>query len=321
MARFTSGCALKNQLLLSLLILICFSMGNHVTATESKSPYLYILGVTQDAGYPQIGCYEEHCMPGWENKALRRNATSLALIDPQARKKYLFEATPNLPEQLYQLEVEAPSNQYPLSGIFLTHAHIGHYTGLMYLGHEAMGSSKMPVYAMPRMLEFLETNGPWNQLLSYKNIILMPLQNEKTQSLGGLKVTPFLVPHRDEYSETVGYRITGPNKSALFIPDINKWSEWKTNLADIIQTVDYALIDATFYADGELPGRDMSKIPHPFVVETMQALKNLPLEQRNKIWFIHMNHSNPLLNPNSKESEFVGESGFHIASEFTRLTL
>ncbi|HWS41048.1 MAG TPA: MBL fold metallo-hydrolase [Arenimonas sp.] len=301
--------------------LLLLSIYSQVCSAENKSPYLYILGVAQDAGYPQIGCYAPHCLPGWENPALRRSATSLALIDPQAKKKYLFEATPNLPEQLYRLEMEAPSSQYPLSGIFLTHAHIGHYTGLMHLGHEAMGTTNMPVYAMPRMLEFLKINGPWSQLVNFKNILLMPLQNEHAEVIDSLKITPFLVPHRDEYSETVGYRISGPSKSALFIPDINKWSEWKTNLADIIQTVDYALIDATFYADGELPGRDMSKIPHPYVIESMKALQHLPVEQRNKIWFMHMNHSNPLLNTNSKESIFVRENGFHIAIEGIRLPL
>jgi pyrroloquinoline quinone biosynthesis protein B len=312
---------MKNQLLVALLSILPCSITSTITVAEPSSPYLYILGVAQDAGYPQIGCYAPHCMPGWNNPALRRSATALALIDPQANKKYLFEATPNLPEQLYQLEVEAPSTAYPLSGIFLTHAHIGHYAGLMYLGQEAMGSSNMPVYAMPRMHKFLETNGPWSQLVNYKNILLKPLQNEQTETMGNLKVTPFLVPHRDEYSETVGYRISGPNKSALFIPDINKWSEWKTNLADILKTVDYALIDATFYADGELPGRDMSKIPHPFVIESMKTLDGLPIAQRKKVWFIHMNHSNPLLNSSSKESATVQGKGFHIAIEGIRLPL
>jgi pyrroloquinoline quinone biosynthesis protein B len=312
---------MKNQLLALFLSLFACTMTSNIASAASDSPYLYILGVTQDAGFPQIGCYAPHCMPGWSNPALRRSATSLALIDPQANKKYLFEATPNLPEQLYQLEIEASSARYTLSGIFLTHAHIGHYAGLMFLGQEAMSANRMPVYAMPRMYDFLTNNGPWNQLVAYKNIDLIHLQNEKSQTLGQIQVTPFLVPHRDEYSETVGYRISGTNKSALFIPDINKWSAWKTNLADILKTVDYALIDATFYADGELPGRDMSKIPHPFVVESMQTLQNLPIQQRNKIWFIHMNHTNPLLNTNSKESELVRSKGFNIAIEGARLPL
>jgi pyrroloquinoline quinone biosynthesis protein B len=288
---------------------------------EGMNPYLYVLGVAQDAGYPQTGCYEKHCMPGWQDVHKRQGPVSLALIDPASNKKYLFEATPNLPAQLYNLEVEAPSKQFELAGIFLTHAHIGHYAGLMFFGHESMGATDIPVYVMPRMSHYLETNGPWSQLVSYKNIVLKPLNNNKEQVFDRLKVTPFLVPHRDEFSESVGYLIKGPTKSAVFIPDIDKWSAWETDIVELIKNVDYALIDATFYADGELPGRDMSRIPHPFVVESMETLESLSRKERGKVWFIHMNHTNPLLNPESKEGKTVKSLGYNIAVEGVRLEL
>jgi pyrroloquinoline quinone biosynthesis protein B len=312
---------LKFLLFTAILLSSACDISSDSATSGSQEPYLYVLGVVQDAGYPQAGCYEAHCMPGWDDVRLRRGAVSLGLIDPEARTKYLFEATPNFPAQLYDLEQEAPTADYKLSGIFLTHAHIGHYAGLMFLGHEAMGASEIPVYSMPRMTQFLQANGPWNQLVTYNNIVLAPLQDQVAQNLGNLKVTPFLVPHRDEYSETVGYRITGPGKTAVFIPDINKWHQWKTNLAELVGKVDYALLDAAFYADGELPGRDMSRIPHPFVVETMETLKHLPTEERNKVWFIHMNHTNPLLNPDSPESLKVRAEGFNIAKEGDRFAL
>ena len=191
----------------------------------------------------------------------------------------------------------------------------------MFLGHEAMGASGVPVYAMPRMTNYLKNNGPWSQLVNFGNIVLLPLEDNKTRSLDTIKVTPFLVPHRDEFSETVGYRIDGPSKSAIFIPDINKWSQWSVNLTELIIAVDYALIDATFYADGELPGRDMSKIPHPFVVETMSALEDLSTPERGKVWFIHLNHTNPLLNADSDESRLVRSEGFNVADEGIRLVL
>ncbi|PCJ49008.1 MAG: pyrroloquinoline quinone biosynthesis protein PqqB [Gammaproteobacteria bacterium] len=312
---------MKNKYVLFLL-LFTLSLGFKAHASaENNTPYLYILGVVQDAGYPQTGCYKKHCMPGWNDPSLRRGAVSLALIDPSLNKKYMFEATPNFPEQLYQLEVEAPSDRFQLGGIFLTHAHMGHYAGLMFLGHEAMGASNIKVFAMPLMLEYLSKNGPWEQLVKYKNIALVPLTDSKPQDLGSLKVTPFLVPHRDEYSETVGYRIEGPSKTAIFIPDINKWSLWKTDLAKLVKSVDYALIDASFYNDKELPGRDMSKIPHPFVVESMELLKNLTKKQRNKVWFIHMNHTNPLLITDSEQSKLVRDKGFNIAKEGIKLGL
>ena len=302
-------------------ILIFLISGPGAVFAEERAPYIYILGVAQDAGFPQAGCYKPHCMPGWNDPEKKINATSLGLIDPTSKKKYIFEATPNFPEQLFLLEQEAPSDDFSLNGIFITHAHIGHYTGLMYLGREAMGAHGLPIYVMPKMEQYLRENGPWSQLIALNNISLMPLRNDRSEVLNNLKVTPFLVPHRDEFSETVGYSIQGPKKTALFIPDINKWSQWKENILERIQLVDYALIDATFYDNNELPGRDMSKIPHPFVVETMATLSLLPREQREKVWFIHMNHTNPLLNVNSDQAQGVRAQGFNIATTGLRLKL
>jgi pyrroloquinoline quinone biosynthesis protein B len=191
----------------------------------------------------------------------------------------------------------------------------------MYFGHEAMGAHNIPVYAMPKMTEFLTTNGPWSQLVSYKNIKLMPLANETPVIIKGIEVTPVLVPHRDEFSETVGYYIKGQNKTALFIPDINKWQLWQRDLVEEVAKVDYALIDATFYADGEIPGRAMEDIPHPFVVESMALFKDAPPTEKAKIHFIHMNHTNALLNPDSLASEDVLAMGFNIARPGMRLAL
>jgi len=308
------------MMLKRLLFIFSVLIANAVSA-KPDGTYLYVLGVAQDAGYPQVGCYMPHCMPGWEHPALRRGATSIALIDSVAKTKTLFEATPNLPAQLYALELEAPSGEYVFNGVFLTHAHIGHYAGLIFFGHEAMGAQQVPVYAMPRMQAYLRTNGPWRQLVEYNNILLQPLQHNRAVVHAGVSITPLLVPHRDEFSETVGYVIKGANKSALFIPDINKWSAWETDIAQILKTVDYALLDATFYGDGELPGRDMSKVPHPLVTETIQTLSRLSLQERNKVWFIHMNHTNPLLNSNSEETNHVKSKGFNIAVEGVRLPL
>ena len=260
-------------------------------------------------------------MPGWTGEKPRQSAVSLAVVDHAAKRRYLFEATPDFPAQYYRLEQLAPSSGFELSGIFLTHAHMGHYTGLMYLGHEAIGASSVPVYVMPRMKQYLETNGPWSQLVSFKNVNLRMLTHEKPVDLGALQVTPVLVPHRDEYSETVGYFIAGPSKRALFIPDINKWEIWDRELADVLKSVDLAFLDASFFADGELPGRDMSKIPHPFVTETMELLGDLPAEERQKVWFIHMNHTNPVLWDDTPESRAVRDAGFNLSREGLRFGL
>ncbi len=290
--------------------------------SEPGGPYLYVLGITQDAGYPQAGCYRPHCMPGWEQKDRRLTASSIALVSPSSDTTHIFDATPHLPDQLYRLEREAPSDRYSLAGFFLTHAHIGHYTGLMHLGREVMGAKSVSVFAMSRMTSFLKENGPWSQLVSLQNIVLEPLSDGEAVNLAGdVTVTPFLVPHRDEFSETVGYRIEGPEKTAIFIPDIDKWHVWDEDIVALVRDVDYALLDATFFADGEIPGRAMSEIPHPFVVESMERFKSLTTEERSRVIFIHINHTNPILDRDSDEYGEVIRRGFKVAHEGMRLPL
>jgi pyrroloquinoline quinone biosynthesis protein B len=191
----------------------------------------------------------------------------------------------------------------------------------MHFGREVMNTDKLPVFAMRRMREFLQTNAPWSQLVALDNIALKPLRDYQTEPLGALRVTPMLVPHRDEFSETVGFKVFGPRHSALFIPDINKWELWNRSIVDEIRSVDYALLDATFFDTDELPGRDMAEIPHPFVVESMALFDELTPEERSKVFFIHMNHSNPLLDDSSPQHRRVREAGYNIAHEGLRLPL
>ena len=276
---------------------------------------LIILGTVQDAGSPHIACNKDCCKLLFENPNNNRKVVSLGLVDPMNNEAYLFDASPDISSQLKNLKSYRAigANEMP-TAIFLTHAHIGHYTGLMYLGKEAMNAKELDVYAMPRMKSFLETNGPWSQLVSNKNIILHKLnQNNSINLSSNYTITPFTVPHRDEYSETVGYLITGPNKKALFIPDIDKWEKWNKNIINEISNVDYAFIDATFYDGIEINNRDISIIPHPFIIESMQLFDNLSKKEKNKINFIHLNHTNPALNPNSLQAQNIRNKGFNIA--------
>jgi pyrroloquinoline quinone biosynthesis protein B len=286
---------------------------------------LVVLGVAQDGGKPQIGNPAD---PAWADPALRRSATSLALIDRRGGKpqRFLFEATPDIKAQLHALDAIAPVEKpVALDGVFLTHAHIGHYVGLMFLGHEASGARHVPAYVMPRMAHFLEANGPWSQLVRFENIILAIMADGAPETLGeNLMVTPFAVPHRQEFSEVVGFRIDGPSKSAIFLPDIDSWEDWDadgTRIEDMIASVDIAYLDATFYANGEIPGRDMSGFPHPFVTHSMQRFAALPPPEKAKVRFIHMNHTNPLHDPRAPERRAVADAGFSLAEEGERICL
>ncbi len=288
-----------------------------------NAPFTVVLGIAQDAGYPQAGTKES---PAWDDPSLARHAASLALVDPRTGERWLFEATPDFKLQLHRLDEIAPHPERPgLAGIFLTHAHMGHYTGLVHLGREAIGAAGVPVWAMPRMLEFLRDNGPWELLARLGNIELRPLAEGRPVMLGeDLRVTPILVPHRDEYSETVGFRISGPNRAVLFLPDIDKWERFDAlggSIEDEIAKVDVAYLDGTFFADGEIPGRDMAQIPHPFIVESLERFARLPASERAKVRFIHLNRSNPAIVPGSEAEKQIEAAGFGVARELERVGL
>ncbi|HIK90678.1 MAG TPA: MBL fold metallo-hydrolase [Planctomycetes bacterium] len=289
---------------------------------EANEPYVVVLGVAQDAGFPQAGCRKKCCQAAWNDQKLRRYAACLAIVDPQTGQRWLIDCTPDFREQLRALDQLSPTNQtVGIDGILLTHAHIGHYAGLIHLGREVMGANGVPVYAMPRMRRFLEENGPWEQLIRLHQIAIRNLAAGQPVKLNRrIEVTPFLVPHRDEYSETVGFSIQGPSRTVIYIPDIDKWKRWEIRIEDIVADADIAYLDGTFFANGELPGRNMSQIPHPFVMESIERFKPLPAKDRDKVRFTHANHTNPILDPSSSATRAVIAAGHHVAEQGERFS-
>lgn len=285
---------------------------------STNLPYVVVLGIAQDGGLPHAGCLKSCCKNLW-GTGNNEKVASIGIVDPKTGQSWLIDATPDFASQLHILE---NIHKTKLSGIFLTHAHIGHYSGLLQLGREVMGAEDMPVYAMPRMKSFLYENSPWNQLLSLENIKIIDLKNSKEIKLSSqLYIEPFLVPHRDEFSETVGYRVVSNKKSLVYIPDIDKWSKWDQDIFQVVLHSDFALLDGTFYSSEEIPHRDMSEIPHPFIIETMDLLDNMNSKNRKKIYFIHFNHSNPAINYTSSVSNIIRSKRFNIATEGLKLNL
>jgi len=246
---------------------------------------LVVLGRAQDAGIPQLGCTQQSCVDRREGRLPVERVASIGMRHAGSGRTYLFDATPDFPSQVHSL-----TGGHPPDGIFLTHGHIGHYTGLMYLGRESINASKVPVYGTARMTAFLVSNGPWSQLVSLNNIALHVVEGDQPVSLpDGLRVTALPVPHRDEVTDTVGYLIEGPRRKALFIPDIDQWSKWDRDVRAIADSVDYAFLDGSFASPDEIPGRSVADIPHPMMSTTRALLKGT----RAQLWFIHLNHTNP----------------------------
>ena len=304
---------LKGLLFILIIFLSACQKTNTIKKNKSNDVVLKVLGTIQDGGIPHMGCNKICCLKYFKNNTFRVGVSSLGISNLKNETNYLIDATPNINHQLKAL-IGTSNPSEKLNGIFLTHAHMGHYSGLLNFGREAMNSKNIPLYLMPRFYNFIQDNGPWNQLVKLENVMLKRIYDrEKITLESNLSITPIQVPHRDEYSETVGFLIEGNTKSALYIPDIDKWEKWNNSIIELIKNVDYAFLDGTFYDEKEVNNRDISEIPHPFIIESLKLFNPLDKSEKNKIYFIHLNHTNPLLNSDSSEYNRVIREGFNVA--------
>ena len=304
---------LKGLFFILIIFLSACQKTNTIKRNKPNDVILKVLGTIQDGGIPHMGCNKVCCLKYFKNNTFRVGVSSLGISNLKNETNYLIDATPNINLQLKAL-IGTSNPSEKLNGIFLTHAHMGHYSGLLNFGREAMNSKNIPLYLMPRFYNFIQDNGPWNQLVKLENVMLKRIYDrEKITLESNLSITPIQVPHRDEYSETVGFLIEGNTKSALYIPDIDKWEKWNNSIVELIKNVDYAFLDGTFYDEKEVNNRDISEIPHPFIIESLKLFNPLDKSEKNKIYFIHLNHTNPLLNSDSSEYNRVIREGFNVA--------
>lgn len=295
-------------------------MDSESQTSSQDTPFVVVLGVAQDAGVPQPGCECHRCLAAWNDPQLIRHPVCLGIVDPLTREYWMIECTPSFGWQLRQLQQAAAGGATPaLSGIFISHAHLGHYTGLAMLGREALDADVLPVFAMPRMTRVLRDNEPWRQLVQNRNIAMSALVDGRSVRLHErMRVTPFAVPHRQELSETIGFEIVGPARSVGWLTDIDSWDAWDLDLESWIDRHGVVFVDGTFFDDSELPNRDLSRIPHPTIRASVERLSGLSPALKARVHFLHFNHSNPVLWPHSRQAQWLADSGFQVAYEGQR---
>jgi pyrroloquinoline quinone biosynthesis protein B len=291
-----------------------------VRAAPATGARIRVLGIAQDGGLPHAACRCERCEAAWADPRRASPVASLAIIVDM--HVWLVDASPDLPRQLEALADvrQAPAggvDRRPLDGVLLTHAHMGHYLGLAYLGYEAVAVSGMDVWASPRMAGFLRTHAPWERLVRQQGIIVHEAVEGAAVVLdreAAVEAVPVAVPHRAEYTDTYAWRISGPRATVLYVPDTDPWPKWTRSLDEVLAGVDLLLVDGTFHSMDELPGRDISQIGHPLVVDTMDRLQAKVSAGELEVWFVHLNHSNPVLEPDGPERAALEARGFRVAA-------
>jgi len=296
------------------------------SAVSAPQYEVVVLGRAQDGGMPHVGC-ERPCCVEARITGRRELPASLGIIDRTSGKLLLIEATPAIDEQISMLHALAGvegRGRMPVDGVLLTHAHIGHYLGLAHFGREVASTHSVPVHVSPRFAAYLRANGPWSQLIDLKQIILKTFEpGVRFEILPGLWIEPVAVPHRDEFSDTMAYRIHGPDKTVLFVPDIDRWDAPSVGpdfIDRLFDGVDLAYVDATFYDGREIPGRNLMMIPHPPMIDSMERFAEHVRNAPGSIRFIHLNHTNPALHDESVIEE-VTRQGFLIARPKERTAL
>ncbi len=284
-------------------------------------PKLVVLGTAQDGGFPHAACACVRCVLARSDRSAARLIASVAIVDRSTGTRILVDAGPDIREQLEILQAADPDrpdrvDRSPVDGVLLTHAHLGHYTGLAFFGFEAVHTQDLPVWCSSSMAAYLTENGPWSQLVGIGNIVLGKMEPWKPfEPLPGIEVIAVPVPHRDEYADTFGFVVRGERSTVFYAPDTDSWDHWDPPVTGLLEDVDVAILDATFYSADELPGRRVEEIGHPLMTATMDLLQPLVDSGRLQVWFTHMNHSNPVLGPNPQARDEVERRGFHIAED------
>jgi len=261
---------------------------------------LLILGSGQDAGSPQVGTDG--------STGLARSASSIAVIS-HAGMVVLFDASPDIRLQ-YQLLAAHCGHAPPLDGVFITHGHMGHYAGLLHFGKEGAATDGLPLFAPASVVMFLERNEPWASLMTEGHLLPNAI-DDATATIERIAVSAVRVPHRSEFTETVGYSIAIDEVPWVFyLPDIDGWDEWP-EADEVFANHDVCLLDATFSSPDELPGRDIEAIRHPLVPDTIERFQHLTRE--HTMILTHINHSNPLGVVGADVTDRAHALGFTIA--------
>lgn len=267
---------------------------------------VHVLGTAQDGGVPHAGCDCPRCEAARRDPSRRRRVSSIA-VEGETGKTFLVDAGPDFPGQLDHLARATGRRQPAVDAIAITHAHVGHYVGLAFLGKEVMHTRQLPVFGTPSVSRFLKSNRPWAHLVEREEIELRVIAPGSPHPFDGAMLHTFLTPHRGEDTDTVGFEIVGPRRRLVYVSDADVFPP---QMVDRIRDADVALVDGTFYSPAELPHREILAVRHPYVRDSLRLLEGA----KGQVYFTHMNHTNPILDADSPEATSLPK-GFHVLQE------
>lgn len=263
-----------------------------------------VLGSAQDGGVPHLGCGCGRCRGAREDRNLQRSPASVKVYDEEKEVNYLFDVSPDIRFQV--------GDEF-IDGIFVSHAHLGHLTGLLYLGTEAFNADRVPVYCSEKVDRFLHENPPYRLLMDRDNVETNVFADGEVVDVMGIEVTPFEVVNKGYVpTDTHAFTIQSDRTTLFYVTDVDRWAE---ETLDAIRAADIAIIDGCFWSAEEV--ERYQHVPHPPMEDSIADLAGFDTD----IYFTHMNHTNPVLDPDSPEREMVEENGFRVVDDGMEIEL
>lgn len=291
---------------------------------------IILLGAAAGGGLPQWNCGCDNCHAARAGRIPAMTQSSIA-VSADGQDWAVLNASPDIRVQLAATPALHPTGlrDMPLRSVLLTNGDIDHVAGLLTLRE----SQPFTLFATPAIHEVLAQN-PMLTALRADLVARQPVALDQGVEIApGLMATLFAVPGKVPlYQEgdmvetelvgetTVGVELSANGRRALYIPGCAKLPDW---LSGRIAGADLLMFDGTLWEDDEMirmglgqkTGRLMGHMP---VVETMAAMRDLPVGQRV---FVHMNNSNPLVDPASTQTREAEASGWQVGRDGMEITL
>ncbi|WP_299775026.1 pyrroloquinoline quinone biosynthesis protein PqqB [uncultured Tateyamaria sp.] len=293
---------------------------------------LIVLGAAAGGGLPQWNCGCRNCTDARAGVIPRMTQSSVAVsLDGQAW--VVLNASPDIRAQVDACpQMHPPALRgSPIASVILTNGDIDHIAGLLTLREK----TAFDVYATSSGLDILRSNSVFGVL--DPGIVAQHAVSLETpfEPLPGLTVTPFAVPGKvalflegdtlnlEEVGEqTVGLLLESASARAAYVPGCAAIPDW---LIDRLAGVGLLLFDGTVWNNddmqrtgtGEKTGARMGHVPLNGELGSLTRLS----EVGGRKVFIHINNTNPILQPDSAERAEVLGKGWEIAFDGMEITL
>ena len=297
-----------------------------------------VVGAAAGGGLPQWNCNGRNSASFWRGGAPLKAATQSSLaVSSDGVDWALLNASPDIRSQIMarpELQPRDPGvyglRDTPICSVLLTNGDIDHIAGLLTLRER----TPFRLFATQGILDVLAANPVFDALAS--DVVTREAIRLDTpfDLLPGLEAELFAVPGKvplflegDQVEtevmgeQTVGVRLTGNGKTAYYIPGCARVTD---DLRARLSDADLLFFDGTLWADDEMirsgtgqkTGRRMGHISMSGPDGAMAALADL---EAQKV-FIHINNTNPVLQPGGQEAAEVAAKGWQVAFDGMELS-